>query len=139
MRIGEVASATGVSTKTLRFYEAEGLLPAPARTPAGYRDYPDAILGRVLFIRRAQAAGLTLAQIAEILAVRDDGHPPCTHVADLVADRLAEVSRRLSELERTRSELLALRDRLAALDPADCDDTAICAAIPTPHPTGADR
>ncbi|QBI18795.1 heavy metal-responsive transcriptional regulator [Egibacter rhizosphaerae] len=130
MLIGELAAATGTSAKTLRFYEAEGLLAEPDRTPAGYRDYPDAAIGRVGFIRQAQAAGLTLAQITQVLAVRDGGHPPCAHVADLVEHRLGEVTRRLDELERTRAELLALRQRLAALDPIDCHDDTICAAVP---------
>jgi DNA-binding transcriptional MerR regulator len=130
MLIGELAAITGVSTKTLRFYEAEGLLAEPDRTPGGYRDYPDGAVGRVAFIRQARAAGLTLTQIAEVLAIRDNGHPPCAHVADLVEQRLDDVTRRLDELGRTRLELLALRDRLAALDPVDCHDHTICAAIP---------
>ncbi len=129
MLIGELGAATGVGTKTLRFYEAEGLLAEPARTSNGYRDYRDEAVGRVLFIRRAQAAGLTLAQISQVLAIRDDGHSPCAHVADLVEQRLDEVSGRLDELARTRDELISLRERLAALDPVDCHDDTICAAI----------
>lgn len=128
--IGEVATVTGVSTKTLRFYEAVGLLPEPARTPAGYRDYRDDAVARVGFIRQAQASGLTLAHIGEVLAVRDDGRARCHHVAGLVEDRLAEVTARLQELEHTHGELLALRDRLGALDPADCREGDICAAVP---------
>ncbi len=129
MLIGEVADATGVTTKTLRFYESDGLLPEPARTAGGYRDYPTEAVGRVTFIRQAQAAGLTLAQIREILAVRDDGHQPCEHVALLVGERLQEVDRRLEELQGTRRELLALRERLEELDPADCGAGTVCAAI----------
>jgi DNA-binding transcriptional MerR regulator len=132
MLIGELATATGVSTKTLRFYEADGLLAEPPRTPGGYRDYPDVAVTRVAFIRRAQAAGLTLAQIRGILTIRDDGQPPCDHVARFVEDRLDEVAQRLAELERTRAELLTLRDRLADVDPAGCDDDDICVAIPVP-------
>ncbi len=71
MLIGELAT-TGVSTKTLRCCEADGLLPEPERTPAGYRDYADTSIDRVGFIRQAQAAGLTFAQIREILTIRDD-------------------------------------------------------------------
>lgn len=132
MLIGHLADATAVSTKTLRFYEHEGLLAEPARTSVGYRDYPDDAIDRVRFIRHAQAAGLTLAHIGQILAVRDGGDPPCDHVARLVGDRLRDVERRLSELEHTRAELHALKRRLDDLDPADCDGTAICAAITTP-------
>jgi DNA-binding transcriptional MerR regulator len=135
MLIGELASATGVTTKTLRFYEADGLLPEPDRTAGGYRDYPTGAVDRV-FIRQAQAAGLTLAQIGQILAIRDGGEPPCGHVADLVAARLDDVEQRLEELERTRAELLALRRRVDDLDPAECQDGAICSAIAAPPASG---
>lgn len=134
MRIGELAGHTGVRTKTLRYYEAEGLLPDPGRTPAGYRDYPPAAVARVSFIRRAQAAGLTLAQIREVLAVRDAGEPPCGHLRALVADRLADVERRLDELSRARASLQQLQARVEALDPADCDEAAVCAAVPATGP-----
>jgi DNA-binding transcriptional MerR regulator len=136
MLIGELATTTGLSTKTLRFYEAEGLLPEPDRTPAGYRDYPDGAVDRVAFIRSAKAAGLTLAHVRQILTIRDDGHPPCEHVARLVEQRLGEVTRRIAELEQTRTELLALRDRLAHVDPGDCTDDDICIAFPAPPPAG---
>lgn len=139
MLIGQLARSTDVTAKTLRFYEDQGLLPEPARTPAGYRDYPDPAIDRVRFIRNAQGAGLTLAQIRQILAIRDRGQPPCDHVAEPVEERLADVDRRLAELERTRDELHALRRRLDALDPADCRDTDICAAIPTAGSRGAAR
>lgn len=131
MLIGELATRTGVSPKTLRFYENDGLLPEPERTPAGYRDYPDTAVERVAFIRRAQAAGLTLAQIRQILTIRDGGQPPCDHVADLVDQRIEQLDRRLAELEHTRTELLALQARLDNLDPDDCRDD-ICVAIPKP-------
>ena len=61
MRIGELAAATGTTTKSLRFYEQAGLLPPPARSAAGYRDYTPASVARLEFIRRGQRAGLTLA------------------------------------------------------------------------------
>ena len=127
MKIGQLASATGVSVKTLRFYEDQGLLPEPARTPSGYRDYPDAATTRVTFIRTAQAAGLKLAQIGEIFDIREQGRPPCEHVPTLVNDRLTEVEERLADLNHTRTELLAIADRLAHLEPTDC--TTYCAAI----------
>lgn len=129
MRIGELAAAAGVTAKTLRFYEAEGLLHEPSRTSAGYRDYGPAAVARVRFVRQAQAAGLTLRQIGEILEVRDGGQAPCRHAADLVEQRLAEVEQRLRELRATRAQLRGLRERLEALDPADCPPQAICAAV----------
>jgi DNA-binding transcriptional MerR regulator len=120
MRIGEVTDRAGVPAKTIRFWEDRRLLPPPARTPAGYRDYDPAILERLAFIRHAQAAGLTLGAIGQVLDVRDGGQPPCVHVTGLIARRLAEVETRLAELTRTRDQLAALAERAAAQDPADC-------------------
>lgn len=127
MRIGELGDRTGVSAKALRFYEAEGLLPEPARTPSGYRDYgPDAV-ERVDFIRDAQAAGLALRQIRTVLDVRDGGEAPCDHVGAFVSERLAEVEERIAELDRTRARLQALAARAAAVEPEHCD--GICTII----------
>ncbi len=120
MRIGEVAAGAGVPAKTIRFWEDQHLLPQPARTAAGYRDYHPAILERLAFIRHAQAAGLTLAHIRQVLDIRDGGQPPCVHVTGLIAARLGEAEARLAELARTRDQLAALAERAAALDPADC-------------------
>jgi len=120
MKIGEVAERSGVPAKTIRFWEDQRLLPAPARTPAGYRDYDAAILERLAFIRHAQAAGLTLEHIGQVLDIRDGGQPPCVHVADLIARRLADVETRLAELARARDQLAKLAVRAAAQDPADC-------------------
>jgi DNA-binding transcriptional MerR regulator len=127
--IGALADATGVPAKTLRYWEAEGLLHEPARTDGGYRDYRQDTVDRVAFIRHAQAAGLTLRQISAILAIRDAGDAPCAHAARLVTERLEDVEARLRELRETRASLLELRRRLERLDPTDCDPAAVCSAI----------
>jgi len=120
MKIGEIAARAGIPAKTIRFWEDQQLLPPPARTPAGYRDYDPAILKRLAFIRQCQAAGLTLEQIRQVLGIRDGGQPPCVHVTGLITRRLAEVEARLADLARTRDQLTALAARAAAQDPADC-------------------
>ena len=120
VKIGEVAERSGVPAKTIRFWEDQHLLPAPARTPAGYRDYDPPIVKRLAFIRHAQAAGLSLEHIRQVLDIRDSGQPPCVHVAGLIARRLAEVEARLAELARARDQLAALAVRAEAQDPADC-------------------
>ncbi len=71
MRIGEVASQAGVSPQTIRFYERTGVLAPAARTPSGYRDYGDDTLGRLAFVRAAQAVGLSLGE-RQLAAVRDE-------------------------------------------------------------------
>jgi DNA-binding transcriptional MerR regulator len=120
MRIGEAAGQAGVTAKTVRFWEDQHLLPPPARTAAGYRDYDPAIVERLTFIRHAQTAGLTLEHIRQILDIRDGGQPPCVHVTGLIAQRLGAVEARLAELTRTRDQLVILAARAAAQNPTDC-------------------
>lgn len=126
MRIGELAAATGTTTKTLRFYEAAGLLPAPQRTSAGYRVYDEAVAGRLDFIRRSQRAGLTLAQIREVLAIRDDGDAPCSHVQQLLAERLADIEHQLADLTALRATVAALHDRAGTVEPDTCAPASVC-------------
>ncbi len=120
MKIGEIAEQAGVPAKTIRFWEDQALLPEPARTPSGYRDYSPAILERLAFIRHAQAAGLTLEHIRQVLDIRDGGEPPCVHVTSLISRRLGEIEARLAELGRVRDQLAVLAGRAAAQDPAEC-------------------
>ena len=102
MRIGEVARASGTTSKTLLYYEEVGPLPAADRTPACYRDYGAEVLDRLDFIRRGQAAGLTLAQLAHIAHAL--GRSPASFLVDsptaaLLLDRLGgdeELSRQVA-------------------------------------------
>lgn len=126
MRIGELAAATGTTTKTLRFYEDSGLLPPAGRTPSGYRDYNDDALDRLDFIRRGRAAGLTLKQIREIIVIRDTGTAPCEHVRDLLDTRLADLHRQISDLQALRDSVAHLREDVANADPADCHAQEVC-------------
>jgi len=135
MRIGELAALSGVTTKTIRFWEAEGLLPDPARTPSGYRHYDADALERLSFIRLAQTAGLTLAEIRQVLAISDTGRPACGHVTDLIHQHLTEVDQRIRELQETRSLLDRLAKRAANQNPADCN--GYCAILRPPHSTNA--
>jgi DNA-binding transcriptional MerR regulator len=75
--IGDVARRTGVSAPTIRYYEGVGLLPSPPRSGAGYRRYSDATIDELLFIRKAQALGFSLDEIAEILQLSRSGTAPC--------------------------------------------------------------
>lgn len=131
MRIGALAAATGTTTKTLRFYEQAGLLEAPPRTPGGYRDYPAHAPGRVGFVRSAQAAGLSLAEIRDVLAIRDGGQAPCAHVTALLDQHLADVERRIAELDATRAMLRELNRTASTTDPASCAEGDICRILTT--------
>lgn len=108
LRIGELAERMGVNPRTIRYYEAIGLLPEPKRRPSGYRTYGASDLERLAFIRQAQQFGLRLDVIGEILALRDRGDRPCDYV-------LASVQRELDAVDMRIAELHAVRDQLAAL------------------------
>lgn len=129
MRIGELASRSGVSAKTIRYYEDIGVVVPPRRSPSGYRDYDGSALDRLAFVRAAQAVGLSLGEIRSILALRDAGDTPCGHVIDLLRSRSADLDRRIAELRTLRGELHRLVERAEGLDPADCDPQRICHLI----------
>ncbi|MGW3353417.1 heavy metal-responsive transcriptional regulator [Nonomuraea rubra] len=129
MRIGALAAAAGLSAKTIRFYEQAGLLPAPPRTSAGYRDYPAEAADRLAFIREAAAAGLSLAEIRGVLAIRDAGQPPCRHVTTLIETHLEQVEQRIAELLATRTALQGLQRRAQGVDPAECGPEGICSIL----------
>ena len=126
MRIGRLAAASGTTAKTLRFYENTGLLAAPDRTPGGYRNYTPDVLPRLDFIRRGRAAGLTLAQIREVLDVRDAGATPCEHVQQLLTTRLADLDNQIADLRALRETVAQLCDAAATVEPASCEPVTVC-------------
>jgi DNA-binding transcriptional MerR regulator len=130
MRIGQLARQSGVPATALRFYEQLGLLPEPRRTESGYRTYTEDAVDRLAFIRAAQAVGLTLAEVRQVLGVRDAGDAPCRVVSDLIEHRHADVKAKIAELRRLERELGALRTRAAKLHPRDCEPSGICHVIP---------
>ena len=130
MRIGELAQRAGTTTKTLRFYEHAGLLPEPQRTAAGYRDYNEGVLDRLRFVKAAQAAGLTLAEVRDVIAAREDTGPPCAHVTALLDAHAVDLDQRIAELTALRDEVDRLRQRARGLDPAACPAHGVCHVIP---------
>ena len=126
MLIGDLAVRSGVPRQTIRFYEREGVLPAPHRASNSYRHYDESALTRLKFIQAAHAADLTLAQIRSIFDVRDSGAAPCAHVAALLAEKRHDVRIRMRELEHLETELSALIQRSLDLDPGECLEGAVC-------------
>ncbi|MGH9117196.1 MAG: MerR family DNA-binding protein [Acidimicrobiales bacterium] len=96
------------------------MLPEPARTAGGYREYRVDDAERLAFIRRSQLAGFRLHDIRQVLAIADTGEPACQHVAALLDERLRDVDARIADLRRTREHLTELALRAAAQDPAEC-------------------
>lgn len=129
VRIGEVAAAANLSTKTLRYYEEQGLLPRPAREANGYRDYEDDTVKRLEFIRRGRAAGLNLGSIREILQLRDAGEAPCDHVGLLLTRELHALDQQIAELIALRGIVAKLRERATTGSASECDPDRICSYL----------
>lgn len=108
LRSGELAKLTGVSTDTLRHYERVHVLPRPARTAGGYRQYGPEAADRVRMVRRAIAVGFSLDELARILRVRDRGGAPCRQVHALAIEKLAKFDRQISDLIALRSQLQSI-------------------------------
>jgi MerR family Zn(II)-responsive transcriptional regulator of zntA len=111
LKIGEVAKRSGVGIDTLRFYEKRGLLGRPARTESGYRLYSREVLEQIEFIKRAQALGFSLDEIARVMSESRTGHAPCKHVREVVRLRLAALDEELATLRRYRDELAKTLER----------------------------
>lgn len=129
MKIGELGDLTGLTPKTIRYYEEIGLLPVPERTANGYRDYPADAVDRLAFVRDAQATGLTLTEIASILDLRSQGEETCDHVVDLLEHHVEALDRHIANLRATRTKLAELTRKARSLDPADCHDPNRCQTI----------
>jgi DNA-binding transcriptional MerR regulator len=120
LKVSELAKKAGVSTDTIRYYEKDGLLPEPPRTHSGYRQYDEAAVDRLHFIRGAQMLGLKLADIKELLDIRDRGACPCGHTQRLLGRRVAEVDAEIRRLHLLRRELQSM-ERLEC--PSDSDSS----------------
>ena len=103
LRIGEVASRSGVSVRALRYYEEQGLLEAE-RTPSGQRRYAEYAVGRVRLVQQLYAAGLTSRDIIELL--------PCVHTGVATPEMLARLVEQRDAIDRQIAELSAARERL---------------------------
>jgi len=144
LTIGALAKRAGVGVETVRFYERRGLVRRPPRPGIGYRAYPEEAVGRIQFIRHAQALGFTLQETAALLALRLTAGSSCAAVRSRAAVKLADVERRLEHLGRIRDALEKLvascpgRGALAActiLEALDCS----APGVPARPSSGAGR
>ncbi len=129
MKIGELAGVTGANAKTIRFYEAEGLMPEPARLASGYRSYNDESVSRLEFILKAKRLGLSLHDIQSVLQLHDAEEATCVHVRDLLDQKIAEVETTIEALQAFKGDLAALRDRSAGLVDCKSQGGDICTII----------
>ena len=110
MRTSELAGRAGVNRETLRYYERRGLLERPPRTNGGYRNYPEAAVALLRFVRRAQELGFTLDDVAELLHLAAGGPASCDTARDLAQARQVDLEARIADLRRMRDALTDLID-----------------------------
>ncbi len=114
LRIGQLAERVGSSVETLRYYESEGLLPAPKRSPAGYRLYSSSDVERASFILRARDMGFSLKEVGELLSLQvDRRESTCGEVKVLAEQKLAAIEQKMRELEKMKAALQLITDACA--------------------------
>jgi DNA-binding transcriptional MerR regulator len=138
LKIGELARQTGLSIKTIRYYESRGLLEQPPRTEGGYRLYGPEEVARLRFVQRGKLLGLTLEEIRELveLAVRCNEGELVPRLEEVLEAKLKETQRKMAELSAFRQNLLYYRERASALSggvmlPTDryCEDVSFCGCL----------
>ncbi len=111
MKIGDLATATATQVETIRFYEREGLIPAPARTAANYRSYDESHVERLAFIRKCRSLDMALDEVRDLLRLRDEPRSGCGDVNLLLDAHIEHVAQRVAELTALKQDLMALRSR----------------------------
>lgn len=106
--IGQLAKRARVNTDSVRFYERQGLLSAGQKTSSGYRLYSDDALRRITFVKHAQRCGFSLAEIRELLRMRDGGEVPASRVHRFVHEKRAQMEITITALQSMSRYLVEL-------------------------------
>jgi DNA-binding transcriptional MerR regulator len=125
MKIQDLSQMTGVSAKTIRYYEEIGLLPAPARTENNYRQYGEQDVDRLRLVAGARRLDLSLDDIQEIIALRDRHEAPCRVLLERLEHKADEIAERIHALQQMERELRALH-KLGLTFPVDDVDGKNC-------------
>lgn len=115
LTIGRVAKLAGVNVETIRYYQRRGLLDTPAKPFGGCRRYPPSIVHRIRFIKRAQALGFTLEEVASLLKLEQA--PACAETRALAAHKMDLLDRKIADLVSMREALAQLVKQCDAGEP----------------------
>nr|WP_201512804.1 Cd(II)/Pb(II)-responsive transcriptional regulator [Psychrobacter alimentarius] len=119
MKIGELATRTGATVETIRYYEKEKLLPEPARSQGNYRLYNKAHFERLQFVLHCRTLDMTLDEVRTLLQYRDKPDENCGEVNVLLDEHIDAVETRMKELVQLKQHLLALRQKCVTEAPAE--------------------
>lgn len=120
MNIGTAARQSGITAKTIRYYESVGLLPEPIRAANGYRHYREKDLQTLRFIHRARKLGFTIKDIRDLLGLWHDKERASADVREVAKRHVAEIEQRLEEMESVRQTLMHLIHECHGDDRPDC-------------------
>ncbi len=120
MNIGEAARRSGVSAKTIRYYESVGLIPAAGRTAAGYRAYTANEVETLRFIHRARSLGFSVGDVGGLLELWRDRSRASADVKAIALKHVADIERKIAELDTIRRTLLDLTTRCCGDDHPEC-------------------
>lgn len=129
MKIGELARAAGCQVETVRYYEKEGLLPAPARSDANYRQYGPAHVERLRFIRHCRSLDMAQPEIRALLQAMDAPESTCESVNAAIDRQIMQVEQRIASLQVLDAQLRALRSRCGS--PSAASDCGILRGLAT--------
>jgi len=121
LTIGEVAKRSGIGLETVRFYERKGLIEEPPRTDSGYRQYPEDVVARLRFIRRAKELGFSLKEISELFSLRVDPDTTCADVKRRTDLKILDIEQKMSTLQTMKRVLTKLAASCTGRGPtSDC-------------------
>lgn len=126
LTVSQLGERVGISADAVRYYERIGILPAAPRSPSGYRLFGEADVERLRFVKRVQRLGLPLADIAELVRIRERGLCPCGHTRELLERRLATIDEEMGALGALRADI----DRMLGTLPAAPDAAWSCPGKP---------
>ncbi|BES73328.1 Cd(II)/Pb(II)-responsive transcriptional regulator [Marinobacter nanhaiticus D15-8W] len=111
MRIGALASETGFTQETIRYYERIGLIPSPQRSDSNYRDYGPSYVDRLRFIANCRSLDMTLEEVRHLLDLRENPEARCGEANQLLAEHLEHVRQRINELNQLANQLELIQDQ----------------------------
>lgn len=120
LTIGEVARQTEVPSKTIRYYEEAGLIPAAHRATNGYRVYDEQSIHLLRFIKRSRNLGFSIQDVRELLALWSDDHRASSEVRVLAARHLNDIEHKIESLNKLRATLQYLVEHCHGNDRPDC-------------------
>lgn len=118
LTIGKLSQQADIGIETIRFYERDGLMPAPARSPAGYRLYTQDAVQRLLFIRRSKKLGFSLAEIRALLSL-SDRQADHSYIKSMVTKKRNMIDEKIADLQRISEALGSLADSCTGHGPSE--------------------